>query len=388
MGRTPTLSHTARSRSSWWREVFLLAAGRARSTTFGQAVALINALCDSDCPAGQIDDEKAYAAALAAQAAVEVRLPERARSPGKFQATLNRLQNWLVGIIQQGKLPLVERAEAGRLLSALGDPRPDVACPIPTLVTVPAGEFIMGSDKYDDEKPQHRVSLPEYRIGKYPVINAQYRRFVEDGGYTDKWRKCWTDAGCQWCKQEAIEGPRWWDDSKWNLDNHPVVGVSWYEAVAYCNWLTKTDPQGRVFRLPTEAKWEKAARGTDGREWPWGNEFDPEKANMRESGIGRTTAVGLFPLGVSSCEAHDMAGNVWEWCSSIGYYKYKASGPEEDGSGSLEGNQPRALRGGSWDLPQDDARCAFRYWVDPDFRFDYIGFRVAESVLPGFGSES
>ena len=398
------LAKWARTDRVFWSEVYLLATGRARAPQFGLAVSLINALCSSDYSAGQaIDDTEAYAAMLAAQAAAEVKLRDECTGEPELRETLERLQNWLVGIIAQGALPLGERAEVGRILSALGDPRPDVFCPIPALVDVPAGEFVMGTTEevaqevikkfgkdwerwIKDEMPRHRVTLKTYRIGKYPVTNAQYRRFVEDGGYTDKHRDCWTEAGWRWRESENIEKPAadYWDSPEWNLDNHPVVGVSWYEAIVYCNWLAKTNPQKRKFRLPTEAEWEKAARSDDGREYPWVGEFDSEKANTSESGIRRTTAVGLFPHGESPYHALDMAGNAWEWCSSHGYdkYKYKSSGPEEDGAGNLESNEGRALRGGSWDGNAFIARCAFRDWYLPLDRGSSVGFRVAESFFP------
>ncbi|MBI5302836.1 MAG: SUMF1/EgtB/PvdO family nonheme iron enzyme [Chloroflexi bacterium] len=381
---------------AWWREVFLLAAGHARPRAFGNAVALINTLCDKPYhPGDKMEDTDAYAAALAAQAAADIHLKERATSPGRYQDTLRKLQTWLVGTLRvaQGALPLVERANAGRILSALGDPRPDVNCAIPAMVDVPAGEFVMGSDtsNQEDEKPQHRVTLNAYRIGKYPVTNAQYRRFVDDKGYTKFHRDCWTDAGWSWREKENIEKPPYLDHPEFGLDNHPVVGVSWYEALAYCNWLTKTNP-GRKFRLPTEAEWERAARHTDGREYSWEGEFDPEKANTSESKIGRTTAVGSFPLGASTCGALDMSGNVWEWCSTRwgkGYEnpEFKYPYQSDDGRENLQSTDIRILRGGSWVIHLVFARCAYRVSNNPHSRNLNIGFRVAES-FPGLGSAS
>ena len=260
------------------------------------------------------------------------------------------------------------RYAAAQALGRLGDPR--FQRDELQMITVPAGEFTMGGERYDDEKPVHQVSLPEYRIGKCPVTNAEYKRFLDETGNPSP--------------------PHWagWEDGNYPVGkaNHPVVGVSWHDAQAYCQWLSQK--ASKAYRLPTEAEWEKAARGTDGREYPWGNEFDKARCNTGESGIGTTTPVGIYLDGASPYGVMDMAGNVWEWCSSIGYYKYKVSGPEEDGSGSLEGDQQRALRGGSWDNLRVFARCACRYGFNPDFRRSDIGFRVAESALPGFGSES
>ena len=368
------LAEWARGDRTWWHEVYLLAAGHARPYAFGQAIALINELCNTDYHLERpISGEDAYAAILAAHAAVEVRLRERALTP-RYLATLGKLQDWLVGIVEQGVLTGKERAEAGRFLSLLGDVRPEVACPIPALIDIPAGEFKMG----EDDK-QHRVTLGEYGIGKYPVTNAQYRHFIEDGGYTEKHKDAWTPAGWDLRKKNNIEKPKWWDSPQWNYDNHPVVGVSWYEAVTYCNWLTKTDSEGRKFRLPTEAEWERVASGDDGRKWPWGNNSEDEKANTRECGIGQTTAVGLFPQGASIHGVLDLAGNVAEWCSSAhADYPYVA----EDGRECLEGTVERCVRGGSWRYGLSLARCTYRLGFRPDDRSDYVGLRVAASRLP------
>lgn len=367
----------------WWREVYLLAAGRARSPRFSNAVELLDCLC-SEGPAQSPDADTAANALLAAQGAAQVRLATRVAEVPRFAKTLHRLQDWLVAALQQELLSVPERAEVGRVLAALGDSRPDVACEIPETVLVVSGEFVMGSAFYDEEKPPHRVSLNAYRIGKYPVTNAQFRFFVDDDGYcvkTEKWRACWTDDGWKWRVQQNIKQPRWWDESEENAANHPVIGVSWYEAVAYCNWLTRTDSQGRIYRLPTEAEWEKAARGTDRRAYPWEGDFDSAKANTTESGIGRTSAVGLFPRGASPCGALDMSGNVWEWCADwfgLDYYKNSLQkNPKGPSSGEY-----RVLRGGSFNLRADDARCAIRYRIQPGSRYNNFGFRVAQSALP------
>jgi len=194
--------------------------------------------------------------------------------------------------------------------------------------TVPAGAFIMGSDGGQErEQPQHTLHLPySYQIAKYPLTNAQYGLFIDAGGYSEVCRHHWTVAGWQerlnpWDQDEAWTEPRYWKDRTFNIDNLPMVGVSWYEAVAYCNWLTKQlhdveelDDK-HMIRLPTEAEWEKAARGTDGRIYPWGNdEPTPAHANYKKTGAGVSSAVGCLPQGASPYGCLDMAGNVWEWC--------------------------------------------------------------------------
>jgi len=254
---------------------------------------------------------------------------------------------------------------------------------------VPAGEFIMGSDdsKWDNEKPRHVVNLEySYKAAKYPITNAQYGLFVEDKGYTTQ--RYWTAAGWKW-KGNSL-GPR--DDGEpFNLSNHPVVGVSWYESVAYCRWLTEVLrdcgelADGWLIRLPTEAEWEKAARGTDGRTYPWGEGFDVEKANGEATEVKSTNAVGIFPDGVSPYGCHEMAGNVWEWGatkvegSSYSDRKYKPYPYQVENEWTedyLEGKHFRTLRGGAWYDGADFLRCAVRsYFNLPNFDGFDFGFR-------------
>jgi formylglycine-generating enzyme required for sulfatase activity len=277
----------------------------------------------------------------------------------------------------------VLRARAGDTLARLGDPRfradawhlPDE--PLLGFVEVPAGPFLMGSDKgqdpeaYDDELPQHTVDLPAYYIARYPVTTAQFRIFVDESGH-----------------RPADEG------SLRGADNHPVVWVTWHDARAYCDWLAgrlrawegTPEPlagllrhEGWQVRLPTEAEWEKAARGTDGRVFPWGDEPDSGWANYADTGVGATSAVGCFPGGDSPYGVQDMSGNVDEWCHSLyAPYPYDL----RDGREALEAKGPRVLRGGAFYDDLGLVRCAYRFWFDPDSRFVGIGFRVV--LAPGF----
>ena len=256
-------------------------------------------------------------------------------------------------------------------------------------VHVPAGEFLMGNDNLkDDEKPQHKIDLPSFWIARYPTTVAQFRAFSEQSGYKE-------------FAPAALRSP----------DNHPVACVTWYDALAYCDWLndrlvdlarqqvlTNAPWQGlkegslHVF-LPSEAEWEKAARGTDGRIYPWGNEFDPRKLNLDESGIGTTSAVGSFPLGASPYGVLDTAGNVWEWTRSVfGRWddEQKAFFDQEtypyipdDGREDLEkpADFLRVLRGGSFAHDRSDTPCAYRGCDHPGFQCDSFGFRVAISPL-------
>jgi formylglycine-generating enzyme required for sulfatase activity len=223
----------------------------------------------------------------------------------------------------------------------------------PPLCAVPAGAFLMGSDKrtdpqaYDSEQPQHSVTLTAFQIAKYPVTVAEYACFVRAG-------------------QMA---PERWQQQLSKLD-HPVVYVHWRDAVAYAGWLAAHT--GQFWRLPSEAEWEKAARGTDGRIYPWGNQFDASRAN---TGKKDTTPVGSYPGGASPYGAQDMAGNVWEWTSSVEKpYPYNAG----DGRERAESTGNRVLRGGSWWEEARVARAASRDFVAPG-HLTYVGggFRLA-----------
>ncbi len=241
------------------------------------------------------------------------------------------------------------------------------------MVYVPAGEFIMGSADSDsqagsDEKPQHRVNLAGYWIDRTEVTNAQYRKFVDAGGYNQK--QYWTEAGWAWKQQNNVTAPGCWGDSNLNQAQQPVVCVSWYEATAYARWAGG--------RLPTEAEWEKAARGTDGRIYPWGNEApDCQRANYYGC-VGGLAPVGSYANGLSPYGAYDLAGNVWEWVSSkYGSYPYRSDDGREDQS-STDGC---VLRGGSWGNEARNVRSADRLRSGPGSRFNDVGFRVASPGL-------
>ena len=360
----------------------------------------------SDFLCRALDRPEPEAALLVASCLAEL------RDPYLDPAIVEEVKQKLIARMTNAELPAKEtRALAGELLGRLGDPRADVNTPFPVVVFVPGDEYWIG-----EGKERHKVELNDFWIGKYPVTNAQYKLFVDTRGYEN--RDYWTPKGWDWrmgkykpdlsgedkrfrdSYRAWVEGrqelaqPNWWKDRRWNIDNHPVVGITWFEAMAYCAWQTEQiqvlgfafqvwrneqletlnlKPETCQVRLPTEAEWEAAARGQAEKVYPWGNEFDAKLANTAESKIEHTTAVGQYPDSASPCGALDLAGNVWEWCHSL-YQPYPYSA--DDGREDEKSDALRVLRGGSWHDPQDSARAAARYGRAPDpFHYD-VGVRV------------
>jgi len=341
------------------------------------------------------------------------------------------------------------RIDAGLALGEVGHPDllpwafpfedKTVMAILPALQEVPVGEFIFGSDPsdknaYDSDRTSERQhKLPAYFVGRYPVTNAEFKFFIDAGGYQDdRWwspegltwkqggpaahesamqswldtRKAITDFGVEKAAQQLIwtpgtyefwkevvrlddeaarervrsifdrpfDRPGYWDDPALSSPARPVVGVNWHEANAYCTWLSAVT--GKSFRLPVELEWEKAARGVDGRVYPWGDQFDSHKCNSVEGQIYRTTPVGLFPSGVSPNGIFDASGNVWEWTDSW----YKAYPGQKADQSKDYGEKYRTVRGGSWDLDRRFVRCATRTRNVPDSFSGSIGFRL---VSPG-----
>ena len=347
------------------------------------------------------DEARARGLALAAEALAEMTAEQREK---KGRQQVLRVKEGIVALLAQDPpaASLAARVHAGNGLGRIGDPRLD-----PTRADywchIEGGPFWMGRDKpkakYDDEVPRHqpRPELREFWIARYAVTNGEYARFLEAERQQSKERR----------------PPDHWDGDTPPPDrlNHPVVYVSWHDAVAYCRWLTREmqeargkgqeagckvqvwrdgkletlnlEPGAFAVRLPTEAEWERSARGTDEREYPWGDEFDPGQANTTEGreswGGSGTTPVGCYPDGDSPCGALDISGNVWEWCSSL-YKEYPHDA--DDGRENLGADGSRVLRGGSWDFDRHYARCACRYsHVVPDARDYDIGFRVVVSPM-------
>jgi formylglycine-generating enzyme required for sulfatase activity len=249
----------------------------------------------------------------------------------------------------------------------------------PQMVKIPSGKSFIGStpeqinqflkDGADEsvilsEYPQHTLDLPDYYIGKYLITNAQYKVFVQSAGY---------------------KAPDDWEGSQFSQgkDAHPVINVTWNDAVAYCEWLKQKT--GKIYRLPSEVEWEKAARGEDGRIWPWAGGFNRDATNTREIQIGTTTPVGQFsPLGDSIYGCVDMIGNVWEWTLSLwgeNWEKPNFGYPYilNDERENIDAKQAiaRVIRGGSFNDSHVYARCAARGGGFPNTSIGCYGFRVA-----------
>ncbi|MCX6029058.1 MAG: SUMF1/EgtB/PvdO family nonheme iron enzyme [Chloroflexi bacterium] len=386
------IEDAGRPADPWWREPALLTIGYLNTTapdTAGDLVRRLACLDDAGCPR---TPRLLATAELAATAFLEW---------GGADATRCALVQRLADLLTDPNLvgvPGSVRAAAGRALARLGDPRPGVGLTpdgLPDIAwcDVPAGEFTMGSDESDREKPPHKLTLPAFQISQYPITNAQFAAFVQDGGYTPQWRRCWTAAGWEW-KGDRTEPDK--AGGAFDLPNHPVVAVTWYEAAAFCRWLG--EKLGCAVTLPTEAQCEKAARGgvkiphvphvpgtsevpgtltansLPARRYPWGDQITPDHANYDATGIGATSAVGIFPQGASPYGVLDISGNVWEWCLTKWRNNYKTP-PDDDPAGDAM----RTLRGGAYYGNVDNVRCAYRYGRGPDDRNDRNGFRVARS---------
>jgi formylglycine-generating enzyme required for sulfatase activity len=274
--------------------------------------------------------------------------------------------------MRSAQLGTAQRVAAGNTLAGLGDPRfrPDVwylsSEPLLGFVEIPPGPFRMGSSpeqdplSYADEWPQHEITLPRYYIARYPVTVAQFRVFVTASGHTPQ-------------NEGSLRG----------LPNHPVVWVSWSDALRYCEWLTERvrewegtpEPLGTLLRregwcitLPSEPEWEKAARGTDGRVYPWGQDADLGRGNYGGTGVMTTSAVGCFPGGASPYGVEEMSGNVWEWTRSVwAPYPYPTDAAGLSAREYLEEREgvPRARRGGAFFSSPRSIRCAVRLGSGP-----------------------
>jgi formylglycine-generating enzyme required for sulfatase activity len=337
----------------WWREVILLAAGYLSTQSRERTTRLIQAIADF-----KEEPEPYHNLVLAAECLRDV-------GSNRVQGDLldevqQRLRKELETPLPKGWLGSVQSfVSRGMRTKVLAERRSAAAVALariggesywsqpygePEWINIPAGPFWMG-----EGSEEHQVEVAAYAIARVPVTNAQYQLFVQATSYGT---------------------PRHWEEGRppKGEESHPVVAVSWNDALAYCEWLSRMT--GKKITLPSEAEWEKAARGDkDRRVYPWGGTFDPTRCNSYELGLNDTTPAGIFPNGASPYGCLDMAGNVWEWTRSL-YQNYPYD--PRDGREDLEAGGGRVLRGGSFYNSQNDVRCAFRYGSSPDARDDDI----------------
>lgn len=356
-----------------WREVMLLLAGILLVKQGPEKVdGLFQAVLERvDAKASLAD--KARCAGLLGAMLGDLRPLAYQPPAARYEAVLRSVLD-VFDAGKSGAIDLLVRLEAAEALGQAGDPRLREE----NWVTIPAGTFLMGAQNWDraqpnydaeampDESPVHEVRLGAYQMGRYPVTVEEYRRFMEDDGYqNEQW---WKDGGFGHQSQ-----PVGWEGQLLH-PNWPVSGVTWYEAAAWCAWAGG--------RLPTEAEWERAARGGESRKYPWGNEPpDRERTNCEETNIHRPTPVGLLPRGMTPEGLHDMAGNVLEWVADWYAQEYYTKSAPEIPQGPDEGKY-RVLRGGSWIHGSEYLRSADRYWFAPEDRYDFIGLRCAREVVP------
>jgi hypothetical protein len=297
----------------------------------------------------------------------EPRSPDAAQrnaGPAKAGPPANPEVRSLLAEIADPKTEPQRRLAIGDRLAELGDPRPGVdlgpdGLPDIDWVEIPAGDFLYGDFLYRVAKARGHTDA--FRIARYPITNAQYQAFIAAGGYQDQ--RWWQGLA------QHPEGP---EAPGWSQLNRPRERVSWYEAMAYCAWLSHQ--LALAVRLPTELEWERAAGGIDGREYPWGDGYRVGHANIDEQEdktgptyLKQTSAVGIYPQGASPEGVLDLAGNVWEWCLN------EHEQPERVQPGGI---RALALRGGSWGYGRRFARAAGRTVSLPDSRLGNFGFRV------------
>ncbi len=386
----------ARAGDSWWREVILLEAGYLSTQGKQRVTALVQALMDY-----KKEPEPCHNLALAAEALRDIG-PARVEGDllGEIKRRLRReieqgspllflIDFWgkvrILPILSQiilalwpllskfvptvyrilkvgGRIP--RRSAAAQALTTMSGIYWDKKYGEPEWVEIPAGEFWMGDDQDSRAAPRHQVYLERFWIARTPITNAQYYLFVKETGY---------------------KVPQHWEDGRPSrkLENHPVMFVTWRDVLAYCNWLAQMT--GKSITLPSEAQWEKAARGTDGRKYPWGNEWDKMRCNSVEFGIGNTTPVGAFPDGASPYGCLDMAGNGWEWTRSLWgltgaaptfVYPYIPNDGREDLYADI--TIYRVLRGGPFNMTQGWMCCVVRDWAETyrEIPWNTVGFRI------------
>jgi len=279
----------------------------------------------------------------------------------------------LLALILDPQAPLEARVRAGERVAELGDGRATAL----DRVLVPGGSFVFGGPGPGGEppvRPARRVHLSAFRIDRYPVTVAAYSAFIAAGGYRSK--RYWSERGWAWRSENDVGKPRFWGEPEWAaylVPNHPVVGVSAHEAEAFAAFSDA--------RLPSEAEWEKACRGDDGRLYPWGKEWIEDACGMRTVGPRGTVAIGTFPKGRTALGVSDMVGCVWQWCRDV------ADDAAEPGDtdpwvdpDDYDDSAPRVTRGGAWNTLQWSVHATAKNAYPPTAQFSNLGFRLVEEV--------
>jgi formylglycine-generating enzyme required for sulfatase activity len=319
----------------------------------------------------------------------------------KVRSVCENLTDWCKELLNRGEaLPTFERVEVATLLGLMGDDRPGIGVKddLPHILwsRIPSGEFTLGTTpqqieiiqrqpwaqgwSFTRETPHSIIELPQFEISRYPITIAQFNKFVDDKEHGYFLRKWWTKAGWDWMQKEG--GPVQLDQVL--SPNLPCINVSWYEAIAFCNWLS--EKLGSRITLPTEVQWEKAAKGTNGKIFPWGNEFVDKYCNSTLSGFGKPIPVGCYKLTSNPWGGdgpQEMSGNIWEWCTSLLELEGKMfSYPydPDDGRENLECSVDsyRIVRGGSFLNPPFLLRSAYRGRDRAYDRAKRVGFRVVK----------
>jgi len=314
--------------------------------------------------------KEAQAMLVQAEALCDKKQFEQAR---EALATLRGMQPYL-GLEEKRKTrKLTSRVDAALRIARLSQRAPE------GMVFVPGGEFVMGADgPIAIESPAHIVNVHAVYMDRHEVTNAEYKKFLDWlTKYGHPRDYCHPREPEDWDHAPRSSDPKAepysWKDGTYppGKANEPVVLVSWFDAYAYARWAGK--------RLPTEAEWEKAARGTDQRLWPWGDEFEGGRCNSLEAAKGRPTPRGSNPKSASPYGAEDMAGNVWEWCADWYAADYYAASPARDPFGPRRGAE-RVLRGGAWDSNAYRVRCTKRFHAPPTTRYEHTGFRCVKDA--------
>ncbi len=330
----------------WYEEALELYIGYLSIQSKGQA----NRIVETEL--GKKDQPPYRRWRLAARSLLDIH--EDRRDEGAASAARDRL----LEIFDLEPDPKI-RADAGEILGWLGDPRD-----LEEFVKIKGGNYEL------EELGSQNIKT--FEMGKYPVTNRWFAKFIRGDGY--KKEEYWSKEGWKWLQEEKYEYPRYWHDRKWRCPNSPVVGVSWYEAGAFCRWLTSARQDEYQYRLPTEQEWQAAAAGKGKRKYPWG-EWEEDRCNYQKTGIGKTSPVGIFPQGnTPDYGLVDMGGNVDEWTCTDYHSKEERTDFKPDKLGPV-------YRGGCWydEDGQSVASCAARDYFYPDYRINYTVFRCSRT---------